>query len=476
MKRLTRIDIVFILILISPIITIAQVIPVQIQGSNRLEYRLADKSGKETFNNWLDVDYNFDSFTTGLRLELHQPSDASESVEAITQRYFQLQKSWLKFRVGNFYKRLGKGLIFQAFEMENIALDRIEQSFIVDRNVDGVLVEISKNWLDLTLLSGKPLWTKSNVIRGGEFQSHPTDWFFLGGSYLRVNTTDYKGPYKTEMSSAQIGLSFPNIEAYAEYARKRVPDDRFLKQGKALYLSTNIYGSNFGLSIEYKNYRNFANLLNNPPTLVKEHFITLLNRHTHTISADDEVGFQLEAVFTPLMSTSFVANYSRAGNHDDDESHKFHEIYGEVKQYMGEIFIAKLIFDQAQDRLVGDKNRLTSALELDYFIDNKNSLLLDIQIQQIEKTLRDWKYDNKLFLIAFSRSPSLTISFQYEYTTDKLSDKKKWLAGNLVLKLAQDHDLFITYGQRRAGLVCSGGYCQIVPEFEGWELRLNSRF
>jgi hypothetical protein len=463
-------------IFISSSLVQAQGTDIQYKASNRLLYRLADKNKEESFDNWLDVDYTLDNFLTGLRVELHQPSNPTNSVESISQRYFQFHKDWLKIRVGNFYKRLGKGLIFQAFEMQNIALDRIQQSFVVDRNVDGLLMEISSDLLDINLLSGKPLWTKSDIVRGGELQCHPYDWALLGGSYLRINSNDNQGQFKTELASGQVGLSLSNIEVYVEYAKKRVPSDKFLKNGKALYLSSNIYGSNFGLSFEYKDYRDFAQPLNNPPTLVKQHFLTLLNRHTHTIFADDEIGFQIETVFTPWTSTSFIANLSRSGNHDGDELYKFQEIYSEVKQEIVEKFAARFVYDQSFDRLVGDKDRKTSALELDYFIDKHNSLLLDIQVQRIEKSTGNLKYNNQLFLLAYSRSPFLTIGFQYEHTTDNSSDRKEWLAGTLNIKLGQSHDLFVTYGQRRAGLVCSGGYCQLVPEFKGLELRLNSRF
>ena len=108
-------------IFISSSLVQAQGTDIQYKASNRLLYRLADKNKEESFDNWLDVDYTLDNFLTGLRVELHQPSNPANSVESISQRYFQFHKDWLKIRVGNFYKRLGKGLIFQAFEMQNIA-------------------------------------------------------------------------------------------------------------------------------------------------------------------------------------------------------------------------------------------------------------------------------------------------------------------------------------------------------------------
>ena len=235
-----HLNLFILLILISSTLVQAQRPDIQYKASNRLLYRLVNKSKEESFDNWLDVDYRLDNFLTGLRVELHQPSNPINSVESISQRYFQFHKDWLKIRVGNFYKRLGKGLIFHALEMQNIALDHIQQSFVIDRNVDGLLMEISHDLLDINLLSGKPLWKKSDIVRGGELQCHPYDWALLGGSYLRINSNDDQGQFKTELASGQIGLLLSNIEVYVEYAKRRVPSDRFLKNGTALYLSSNI--------------------------------------------------------------------------------------------------------------------------------------------------------------------------------------------------------------------------------------------
>jgi len=64
---------------------------------------------------------------------------------------------------------------------------------------------------------------------------------------------------------------------------------------------------------------------------------------------------------------------------------------------------------------------------------------------------------------------------QSDWTTDRFSRRQNWVNGLLALKLIEKIDSWLTYGARPAGLLCSGGICIYVPEFEGLELRVNFR-
>ncbi len=465
------------LMLLWPGLLLAQVKTIQYHASNRMEYRYGADDKSEEFNNWLDVDYTLDNFTTGLRVEWLHSSRLAFNQESISQRYFQYEKDGVKVRLGNFYKRLGKGLIFHAFEMRNIALDRVQQSFVVDRNVDGMLIELMQNRYDVSLLSGRPVWMNGENVRGGEAKVRPFTFAEMGFSYLRVNGSSMNDESRTELRSGQLGLTFSRIDINAEYATRSAPTKLpHAEPGKAMYIATNFFGDTYGLSLEYKDYDEFFVKYNNPPTLVREHFVTLLNRHTHVANTRDEVGYQGELYFSPTPVSSMVLHISKGSNHDNDEFSRYQEMYAEWRQLLGQQLDVRLMADHGYDKAVGDKRRITAATELDYYLDAMHSVLLDVQTQKIEKSFADLTVNNYLILIAFSRSSIGTISLQYEKTDDKFLENKSWSSVNLSLQINQQHELFITYGKRRAGLVCSGGYCQIVPEFEGWEIRLNSRF
>ena len=209
---------------------------------------------------------------------------------------------------------------------------------------------------------------------------------------------------------------------------------------------------------------------------MKTHSFVLLNRHTHSLNAKDEIGYQFESYFSPNPSTTITLHASGADNLDNDERQRFREYFFESRNEWDEQAISRVLIDYSRDRLLGDLNRWTLASEVDYFLNARNSLLFDAQLQNIDNENNlNGKYWNMLVLLAFSRSPFMTMSAQYEHTTNVSSEKSNWFSGTLNLKVGQHHDVILTAGSRPAGLVCSGGICFQVPEFEGVELRWNAR-
>ncbi len=53
----------------------------------------------------------------------------------------------------------------------------------------------------------------------------------------------------------------------------------------------------------------------NPPTAVKEHTTTLTSRTPHVVDFNDEVGGQVEIMWTPKTIFSFILNGSIASKH-----------------------------------------------------------------------------------------------------------------------------------------------------------------
>ena len=98
---------------------------------------------------------------------------------------------------------------------------------------------------------------------------------------------------------ARLGLTGVYADFQGEYAQRDVAFDRFFSLdrdlGRALYLAATLASGPWGLSLEYKDYEDFAlEHINNPPPLIREHSAYLLNRITHDVLADDEQGYQAE--------------------------------------------------------------------------------------------------------------------------------------------------------------------------------------
>ncbi|MDZ7363858.1 MAG: DUF6029 family protein [candidate division KSB1 bacterium] len=457
----------------------AQIGPGKFYLSNRFVGAFESKSRERRLNDWLDIDYRYAGFTAGLRFELHDPANAALYNDKITQRYLYYQKDWLQIRAGNFYERLGRGLVFHAFEIQSETLDRTSQNIALDRNIDGANLKINLEKFEATAIYGAPLKMLSSergAALGGEIRWRPSSTFMLGGAFLRSASEDFRGAgFHVDMRSAQAGWHGTDFELYAELAQKRSANTFSEPDGEALYASANYAAGAFGLSAEWKRYEKFRTVFNNPPALVKTHSFTLLNRHTHSLNADDETGYQLESYFSPSPGTTVTLHASGADNLAHSERRRFREYFIESRNEWSARLISRVLLDYSQDRPVGDVHRWTLAAEADYLSDEKNSVLLDWQFQKIENE-NSGRYWNYLGIAAFSRSPWLTLAAQYEHTSKRFAARRNWLAAIVNVKVGQAHDFYLTFGSRPAGLVCSGGICFQTPEFQGVELRWNLRY
>lgn len=440
-------------------------------------------------NNWLDVGYKYSYWRAGLRMEFHDPRNPDVYNDKITQRYVMFKKDWLRIRAGNFYERLGRGLVFHAFEIQSQTLNRTDENVAIDRNIDGGNIKLSFDNVDVTGIWGRPLKMFSSdrgyALGGGEVRFRPFSALLLGGTFLRFSDDflpDVAGLERKidlELSSLQVGLNLGSIDLYTEISQKKSTDEPAIPNGNAVYAAASYSGDSFGLSAEFKRYEQFNTDFNNPPALVKTHSFALLNRHTHSLNPKDEIGYQFESYFSPNPGATFTLHASGADNLENDERQRFREYFFESRNEWGEQAISRVLLDYSKDRGLGDLNRWTLASEVDYLLNDRNSLIFDAQLQNIDNENNvDGKYWNMLGLLAFSRSPFMTLSARYEHTTKARSEKStksNWFSATLNLKVGQHHDIILTAGSRPGGLVCSGGICFQVPEFEGLELRWNAR-
>jgi hypothetical protein len=476
---LKTVFIIALLFVVSLPLALAQIGPGQFHLANRLVSANEKDSSEVAVNNWLDVDYRYNGWTAGIRFEIHRPKNSGLYNDNVTQRYLEYQHDWLKVRAGNFYERLGRGLVFHAFEIQSQTLDRVQQTVAIDRNIDGVNAKVSLSNLEVTGIWGKPLQMLSSrrgdALGGGEVKLRPLSSWMVGGTFLRMDTQDFlRRAYDLTLSSFQTSLSIGALDLFGEVARKSSSQTQYEKDGEAAYASANFSGDWLGVSAEFKRYENFAQPFNDPPALVKTQSFTLLNRHTHALNANDEIGYQLESYVSPSPATTLTFHVSGADNLERKRRRRFREFFVESRNEWSEKLTSRVLVDQSEDQSIGDLRRRTAAAEIDFLLDEKNSILIDGQTQQVKNNLRG-NYWNHLALLSFSRSPWLTLSGQSDWTTDRFSRRKNWVNGLAALKFVEKIDVWLTYGARPAGLLCSGGICIYVPEFEGMELRVNFR-
>ena len=447
----------------------------EISASNQLEYSLDRKNHEDIFHNWFDFNWSHDLYSLGLRYEAHQPDDFGETYQDLSFRYFQLSPGLLELTVGNYYAMLGRGLILRSYENRDLRQDN---------NLDGVKGTMDLDGYQLTLFWGSPRSKYERIddpLHALDTKIDVFHWMSLGGSYLRTDITDFGF---IQLYGGNLGLRLPHLDFYGEYARKDSIEEREERPGNGIYLSSNLYFTGFGLSLEYKDYERFEFshgelTYNNPPSLTKEHLYTLLNRRAYVLTLYDEKGYQVQAVSTPSQGFSLLANYSYTTDHNDKLIYS--EIYGEAEYDYENLGTIKAGFSRMENKKdAGSPQNLAPVFDITYYLSEQNSIDFLLEHMWTRKYDGDITYYDQIISLSFSHSPFFSLTLTHERTSEwetrTWSGRKNWFIVTLDATLSEHHNLSLSLGTRRAGKVCSGGVCTQRPALDGGEIKLLSQF
>lgn len=471
-----------------------------LNGSSRADFLLYRKAppglagvvedGATNFDLWFDTRAFYRNWEASVRFRAHETAGimGDTSSEEIDRRHVAYVGPDLEVWGGNYYSTFGNGLVLRSVEQRFVTLNRVDRAFNLDRSLDGFRVRGERGPLRFTLLSGTPMRQQvsmtggaeetesTDLIQGGEGVLRPVDFAEVGFAYVRAELAEIPGdPRETEdLVSYRGRLDRWGWSAELEVAEKR-PREDLRPDGTGRYLRVEGGTGILGITVEGKSYRNFGFPHNQPPTLVRTHESVLLNRTTHVLLPDDERGFQTEILAAPGLFTTFLVNL--AGSEGADTPGRiYREVYLEGRSERESLGGARLGLDWARDqtKFPQVENRWTAALELERFLGETASVILDLELQAEETGLGD--VTRRLLQLGFSRAGSWTVTVTGEHVSGLSLAKRDWLFAALDLRVSENHDLTLGYGSRPAGIVCSGGFCFESPEFDGVEARLLSRF
>jgi len=453
---------------------------VSLRGASRFEYWREKEVDENSVGERLEVDVDRGSVSAGVRVEFSRKVMGQEEGWRVAQRHLAFRGRRVDLRAGNYYETFGRGLVLRAFEEQAVQLGRSERSLRVDRNLSGVTGKASVGKVTIKGLRGRPLDEygdrEDEPLWGGDLEVELPHGAGIGVSGVRI-TPSYG--WRTSVWSGRVSLSRARSDLYLEYARKEVPSDAFEEDGRGLYAAGGVLLGDLSVSAEYKDYDRFVFPHNDPPAVAKSHAFTLLNRHTHTADADDERGIHVE-VSHPLGSDMTLSgSYSRATSRAEmmgEAVLDFDEMYAEMRRF-GERVSATLIVDRMKSLQFGngDRSRITLISGLDAFLPGGNTLYMEWERQWVDSTFMGGEYWNQLFLLEWAWS-RFSLGVQREWSREPEVDRSTWNSFYLNLRFLGTHQLNVFYGFRPAGLVCTGGTCAFLPEFEGVEIRLLDLF
>lgn len=464
----------------------------------------------------LQLEYGFASGRVGVRLEQDRNSEDRYAYEALTQRWAEWADERLRVRVGHFYTILGRGLVHRSFELPAVVLDQpgVRSRYGPSRDVDGVLLDGTWGPLSGRLIGGAPnsgeysaapenelfgLQRYTGTLSGGQLAATVWREARVGATYLRTSnglgTQRELGSGFLELDPLRLaGVTSAALPLYVEYAQADRPftDWWALRTGArdtfALYAGANLLAGDLTLSAEWKDYREFRLGLNDPPSLVREHALTLLNRATHVLNAGRERGFQLEGSWTVRPWGAITANFSRSDGRGDRFDERYLELHATPEA--GRVWEATVFWDEGRDDFSAVSDRRIVGASGTWRVTTRWAVAADVQRQEATRErvgLPSIAFGDQYVALTGSRAGWGSATAQWERSTDPLQedpalaadarvDPRRFLAGVLRATLSEHHEATLFVGQRRGGRACTGGTCYDVPPFRGAELRLLTRF
>jgi hypothetical protein len=378
----------------------------------------------------------------------------------------------------------GRGLTLRSFE--DVDLEH-------NTALDGLLVECGFGPVEITGLHGdmteriSKVQDREHEVLGGRFRARVTEWLSLAASGLdrrsvrrdeEIPLPDSLAKFDDTVMGTEAEIWLGPVALAAEYARRR--DDYYLTGeqgdilGRAAYLTATLTTSRLTLLAEYKDYKRFEHVLINPPTCVKEHVWTLMNRVTHQVSLDDERGFLIEGNLMASDDLFLIGGASEARTDDGDLLHW--EICGQADHPLGTLGTGSLAGSWSREYVAGKfTEHITGAMDTEIDLGDQHTLGVEFEAQRTEEPTGH-SYEDFLTSLAWFLGSDMTLTAAIEATTRDDTDREVWFMAGVRVVFRGDLDVSVGLGTERGGRKCSAGICYTEPEFAGLRLRFSKFF
>lgn len=461
-----------------------------VRGSVRGEGLANTDLGESVLDARLDFEAESGRFLLGgtyrayeISSRLYNPREVYPDPLGIKHRYAEFNTDDFGLRAGDYFVTFGKGLVLRSFE--EIMLEH-------DTALDGVLGEYRAGSLELTGAAGgmtdwfsrTQAW-KHNVY-GMRVTASLWDALRLGASGLKR----FQRKYDEGVSLPDVTSNFEDVvvggdaEAWlgpvtlnGEYVDRQgdyyFEGEQNGEPGHGAYFGGTYGGSWLSLLAEYKNYYRFENAVINPPTCIKEHLWTLMNRVTHLVELDDEKGWIIEGVISLPENLTLDGGASEARRRNGDLAHW--EMFGQMDYLDSDLLSAALALSWSREYELGKfTEHVSGALDTDISL-SEQVIELTIEGQHTEEpsgfTFRDF-----FSTVAYYPRHNVTVVGALEHTTRDDLERDTWVFVDLRLTIAGRHEVSLGGGTERGGRKCAGGICFDEPEFAGLKVRFLTYF
>ena len=488
----------------------------------------SDSQAVSTLYEQFDVDYTRHGLQAGLRAEIFNSwrntapgsplSQVEYEVVHVSQKHLRWTRGPVELVAGNYYAILGRGVTLRAFDLPGVILEngQFRRRYSPSRDLEGGVATWAGPRAEAKALIGRPVFSdvppavrvgdplrdlprRDNWLAGGEVSVRPASQVKVGVTAVshhasRLDSTrTWSGFLELDVTPAfeASGLSDLYATVYAEYAGL---NDAHV-DGSALYLSANAGISNLGVSLEYKDYENFAFSFNDPPSLVREHSAVLLNRATHALIADTEQGYQAEATYSIFGLATLTANISKGENElAPGFATTFNERYVGLDvehqpEVHGRAISTSLFVDWGKDELKGIGKHRTAGAGIESTTPGGSVAGFDLQVRRAARlpgnepgfwdvyTQFSFQHPSGVGAALVWDRTSDPFEVDDSATTDRIeTGTRTWLAVSLNAAFLDRYEARVFAGRRRGGAACTSGTCYQVLPFNGLEMRFRTYF
>jgi hypothetical protein len=483
-------------------------------------------------NTYVNLNYRYQNIDAGVRYESYFPAllgyDQRYTGSGIANRYLSYTLGNVVVTAGNFYEQFGSGLALRSYQDFNLG---------VDNSIDGFRVKglLYKGFYAKGLIGEQRFFFKKGLgrVRGvdlevnlqeiGLFSDSSQLQVIVGGSFVSKYQADNDPlltlPENVATGAGRLNVHYKDFTMNTEYAYK-INDPSFTnnliyKDGNAFLLSLNYARNNFGISFIGKRIDNFdfrsdrsasVNdlLINYLPPVTPNLTHRLISLYPYVTQPLGELGGQIElskkfpaeTFLGGKYGTKFLFNYSTVRNIQKTTTNdrfgytsNMFEL-GDKTYYEGiQVEMSKKLTSKAKIvasyfYLNADNNVLrvsdfkgviyahSGVLDFQYKLKSRQTLKTEIHFLGTAQDRGNWwsglvEYDVKRFFFA--------ISNDYNYNNPDSNLRLNYPVASAGVK-SNTIRFSLSYGRQRAGVVCVGGLCRLVPATNGLSASISGSF
>ncbi|ASZ09707.1 hypothetical protein KTO58_27440 [Chitinophaga pendula] len=478
-------------------------------------------------NTYFTLNYTLKNFYAGVQLEGYLPAlqgyvNGLKGTK-ITHRFAGYRTDKIDITAGHFYEQYGNGLIFRTYEERQLGLDNVLDGVNVRFTpIGGIRFKASYGLQRILMDNG------NGRIRGADLEldllqllGKKRSWeLTVGGSYIN-RYQDYTGPDEhfppaVNAYSGRLGISSAHYQLNTEYVYKSAdPMDlnkNIQKPGSALYIGQ-VITTNKGLGIDLA-FRRLESMdfrsdrgatdnigtVNYLPAMTKLYTYALPNIYPYATQTLGEMGGKADIYYqfkrgtalggkygTKLSLTAslyhnldtfqtrgkegFTADFWRVGptllyrDLNVTLEKKWSPALKTILSYMNLHYNKEYI----QGGKYGVVHANTAIADIQYTINRKNTIRAELQHLWTKDDEGNWG----ALLVEYSKVPGWSVfaGDMVNYQTKKIHYYN--FGSAFTYKAAR---VSLSYGRQRAGLLCVGGICRMVPAYTGASLSFTYNF